>query len=59
MIQLIDAVFCANCEYVTCREPDCKCAHCGSDAILSLSAILNRNECNDYSAVPSEAPTSH
>ena len=41
-IPLTDAMLCAECEMVTVRAPDGRCAHCGSEAVMDLSRILNR-----------------
>lgn len=39
-IPLSEAVLCANCDFVTARQPDGRCSHCGSEALLAVSGML-------------------
>lgn len=39
-VHLREAVFCDNCEMITVRAENLRCAHCASDAIISLAPIL-------------------
>lgn len=44
IIRLEDAILCADCESICNRQPDGKCAHCGSTSTLNMTTILNRRE---------------
>ena len=44
---IASAYLCANCDHVTELRQG-RCATCGSDAVLSLSKVLNRGNEIDY-----------
>lgn len=42
LIHLSRAVLCCNCETIAERQPDFRCPHCRSEALLDLERLLNR-----------------
>lgn len=42
-IPLESALLCANCDFLIPREATGKCGLCGSDAVLDVKTVLERN----------------